>query len=205
MSHREWSGEEAGEQMVEAIFDSFVARRWRGEHTVLVEKTPSHLLVADRILRQFPGSVMIEMLRDGRDTCVSKHEQWVSKGRAPATLEHDELDYLIKKWVTYASRGMELRADPELCDRMLLVRYEDLRSDPVPQIERVLAFTGLDDEPTRAAELADLTDFARYQTGPGRHRRKGVIGDWRNYFDAEAQQRFAALAGQTFLAAGYVF
>lgn len=198
-----WTGEQAGSEMVAAVLAAFRSRASGTRATMLVEKSPEHLLIADRILSQFPEAVMIEVVRDGRDTCVSKYRQWVAKGVTSGPMTDEQRDYLMTKWSTYVSRGMELRADPPLAGRIRRIRYEDLRADTEPEIAALLEFAGLADVPGRAAELRDATDFSRIKVRSEKHFRSGVVGDFRNHLDAADEARFRELAGDVFEAAGY--
>jgi len=106
--------------------------------------------------------------------------------------------------VEVPSRGLALRADPEIADRVLLVRYEELKRDPASEIERLFEFVGLDATPAFVAEVADASDFRHHRaTGAGKHTRRGEVGDWRNYFSAADEELFRELAGDVFEAAGY--
>ncbi|MBW3555326.1 MAG: sulfotransferase [Actinobacteria bacterium] len=61
----------AAEGLVESILDGFFRSRGGGYEHVLVETTPRHRYFASRILRRWPEARIVEVLRDGRDLCVS--------------------------------------------------------------------------------------------------------------------------------------
>jgi hypothetical protein len=90
------------------------------------------------------------------------------------------------------------------------VRYEDLRSDPVPTLKRLVSdLSGVDVPACRVAEVVEEFSFAR-QAGrsPGREKhnsfmRKGIAGDWRNYFTYDAAQVFRRYAGAALIQLGY--
>lgn len=91
-----------------------------------------------------------------------------------------------------------------------LVRYEDLQRDPAGAFHDLM--TSLTGEPAdpRLVELAVRRhDFAltsgrsRGSEDRGGHQRKGVVGDWREAFDREAAEAFAAGAGDELVRLGY--
>ncbi len=90
------------------------------------------------------------------------------------------------------------------------VRYEDLRADTAGELVRVVReLTGRELDARRAAAIADEFAFER-QAGrqPGEENRrsflrKGLVGDWPNYFGAEARAAFARFAGAELVRAGY--
>ena len=99
------------------------------------------------------------------------------------------------------------RADPGAVTHL---SYEDLRRDCAGTLGRALeALTG---EPIDAWGLETAVEkmSMKRQTGrdPGQedgrqHIRKGIIGDWRNYFSREAAEIFDHLAGETLVRLGY--
>ena len=88
--------------------------------------------------------------------------------------------------------------------------YEDLSRDAAGELQRVVReLTGRRLAPARAREIADAWSFAR-QSGrtPGvEHKssflRRGVVGDWCNYFGPEACEIFDYHAGEELILAGY--
>lgn len=90
------------------------------------------------------------------------------------------------------------------------VRYEDLRADAAGELVRVVrALTGRALDARTAAAIADQFSFER-QAGrrPGEEDRqsflrKGVVGDWANYFGTEARETFDRFAGEELVQAGY--
>jgi hypothetical protein len=191
--------DEVAEDVIEAIFDTYFFANGGGPDRVLLEKTPGHLAFADRILRRYPEARVVEVLRDGRDVCVSMQMQALTL-RWPPRRREDQ----IRAWVRAVRQGMALRADPAFAGRVHLVRYEDLKADPAAEIARLYAFLGFPTDAATAAEVADRTDFRHHRhTGAGRHTRKGEVGDWRHHFSPADEALFRRLAGEVFEAAGY--
>jgi hypothetical protein len=165
----------------------------------LLEKTPGHLDVAGLILRRYPEAKVVEVLRDGRDVCVSMQMQALTMRWPPR-----ERAAQIRAWMRAVRSGMELRADPKLARRVHLVRYEDLKADPFREIERLYAFCGFTAKALDVEEIVERSDFRHHrQTGDGRHTRRGEVGDWRNHFSAEDETLFRSMVGDLFEEAGY--
>ena len=195
------SAADAAETVIEAVFDSYFLEHGGDEHQTLLEKTPGHLSYAAQILARFPEARMVEVLRDGRDVCVSMQMQALTMSWPPK----DRRDQ-IAAWVQAVRKGIALRSDPAVRDRVHLIRYEALKADPEVEIARLFEFAGLEADRGSVAAVADRSDF-RHQpsTGDGRHTRRGEVGDWRNHFDADDEALFRQLAGDVFEAAGYHF
>lgn len=96
------------------------------------------------------------------------------------------------------------------CKRCVHVRYEDLRANPVDELSRIvseLANRTLDDSSLHA--IVDKYSFEKMsgrKIGESVSRsfmRKGVVGDWKNYFNKEAKKRFCGYAGDALVKLGY--
>jgi hypothetical protein len=142
---------------------------------------------------------VIEVLRDGRDVCVSMEKQALTMSWPPQTRREQ-----VTAWANAAKRGLELRADAEVADRVHLVRYEELKSAPEAEIARMFEFAGLDADRRFIAEVAEGSAFRPQEyTGDGHHKRRGEVGDWQNHFDTADVELFQELAGDVFVKAGY--
>ncbi len=168
--------------------------------------------------------------RDGRDVMVSwyhqclfahdRHNQLqVARARRELRLaDYDDVRGNLPRFLEWAftrprSPGFTW---PEFVWRwharpgVVHVRYEDLRGNPTGELVRVVReLAGCDMDERTAAAIVEEFSFER-QTGrrPGEEDRrsflrKGVVGDWPNYFDAEARRVFARFAGEALVQAGY--
>lgn len=103
---------------------------------------------------------------------------------------------------------------------MLELRFEDVTANPRSHFRQVFRFLGLlaeDSEPgdgritvSQLDEIIEQNDFSRHAGGrqPGAedansHYRKGVAGDWKNYFDAETSEYFKQRYGELLVALNY--
>lgn len=91
-------------------------------------------------------------------------------------------------------------------ERILFMKYEDLKRDPTAAIALVAKFIGVDCDRALLGTVVDKSSFESMATnklanldwvpqkeGVPRHMRKGIIGDWRSHFSEEQNQRFDAL------------
>jgi hypothetical protein len=186
--------------LIRGVFDSYYLASEHRDDAVLVEKTPQHILWAQRILHDFPEAHVVEVLRDGRDACVSMQMRATRVPVVPAT-RHAQ----IATWVTAVRTGIALRSDPTWRGRITLVRYEDMKADPVAAIARLYEETGLGGSADLARAGADATDISRYGTGAGHFRFRGEQGAWRDHFSDADLQLFREMVGDLFVDAGYSY
>ena len=95
-------------------------------------------------------------------------------------------------------------------DSVIYVRYEDLLDDAVAELKRVIA--GLGREIPSDERIRDIVDKYSFKRIGGRNPgtedkgsflRKGIAGDWKNYFTREAREVFDHYAGEELVALGY--
>lgn len=90
------------------------------------------------------------------------------------------------------------------------VRYEDLCENPVSELQRLVEqLSGRILESDRAEQIVDRHSFAKMsgrrvgEESIDSFMRKGVVGDWRNYFDERTLKQFEAYAGHALRKLGY--
>jgi hypothetical protein len=91
----------------------------------------------------------------------------------------------------------------------ILVRYEDLIEDTYGELARLLNFYEIKLDENEINAIVKKHEF-RNTTGrvPGEHdvasfNRKGIVGDWHNYFTTEHKEKFKRIAGQFLIETGY--
>jgi len=169
-------------------------------------------------LNHFSGKKVVMLVRDPRDVAVSQFFQWKyrmrphkillnqypAKGEAVTTFE------FVTNPVCGVPRIIELfnawaRALPEFKD-ILIIRYEDMRVDPVGVMQQVLDFVGTPgtrEQIEQAVEFASYDNMkkleekrvfwgsgARVKAGDSKNPnsfkvRRGKVGGYRDYFDDE--------------------
>ena len=119
----------------------------------------------------FLGKRIVLLVRDPRDVAVSQFFQWQFRMRPNKKFINDypphgsdigvwdfvlDEDAGVPRIVDYFNGWA--RAIPELKD-VLIVRYEDMRSDPAAVLASILEFTGTD---VSAEQVQEAVDFAAY-------------------------------------------
>ena len=91
----------------------------------------------------------------------------------------------------------------------LLVRYEDLVANEQATFRRIIDYCGIQVDKRRLRKIVAANSFEA-QTGrkPGQedvmaHRRKGIVGDWRNYFTPAVTAEFKVRYGDLLILTGY--
>jgi hypothetical protein len=164
------------------------------EDPVVVVKEPgSH--AADTIMDVFPDSALIFLLRDGRDVVDSwldayRDGSWATDEGAyplddtgrPALIRWQSSVWLHRTEVvqeTYA------RADPS---RRVLIRYEEMRADPVAALQRISAVLGIEATREQLEEIAGTHAYSSVPNsdkGAGREIRRAEPGGWNNHMSRE--------------------
>jgi hypothetical protein len=166
--------------------------------TVMAIKEPNGSQSADVIMAALPRSRLLFLLRDGRDVVDSElaanlEGSWagtvfpVLRGITSA----DRLSFVTQsahKWLWRTSVVQDAyTAHP---GPKLLVRYEELRREPVDGLREILAWTGLTMPESRLRELVDELSFERIPRearGPKQFSRAATPGHWRESLSREEQ------------------
>ena len=156
---------------------------------VVVKEPGSH--AADTIMDVFPQSSLIFLLRDGRDVVDSwldayKDGSWATDEGAyplddtgrPALIRWQSSVWLHRTEVvqeTYA------RTEPM---RRVLIRYEEMRSDPVAALERICSMLGIEASREQLDEIAGTHSYSsvpKADKGAGREIRRAEPGGWTDH------------------------
>jgi lipopolysaccharide transport system ATP-binding protein len=174
--------------------------------------------------KKFPVKTFV-VIRDLRDTLVSLYfslkvsHAIISDTVAEGHRRLNEMDlqegflYLCEK---SDAREMEYQAKIQsswlpICKRgdALLVRYEDLIADEIGLFEKIMAHCEIGIPVPQLREIVSRNSFlSRAGREPGEedvasHYRKGISGDWRNYFTPQITQEFKKRFGQILIETGY--
>jgi Sulfotransferase family len=160
---------------------------------VVVKEPGSH--AADTIMDLFPESSLIFLLRDGRDVVDSwldayRDGSWATEEGAygldeagrPALIRWQASVWLHRTEVvqeTYA------RTDP---GRRVLIRYEEMRADPISALMKICAVLGIDaggDELDRIAAENEFSQIPQSSKGAGQEVRRARPGGWADHMSAE--------------------
>lgn len=193
------SGDDAARAVIGGVLDAYAAANGGPDSTVLVEKTPRHVLFTRQILDWWPDARVVEVIRDGRDVCVSLDHK--SRVRSWASADREQQ---VRQWVEAVRHGRAVAAEPAARGRWLTVRFEDLVADGPRQVRRLYEFAGLPCDDHRAREVVAATSIERLRRpGTEHHLRKGAVGEWRHELTAADLELFDRLAGAVLEELGY--
>jgi hypothetical protein len=175
------------------------------------DKTPHNVRFFDGLATVFPTGKFIHLVRDGRDCAISG---WFHNQRNPnwAVLNGGSLEAYAQNsassWVADLVKSQQF-AD-RYPERMRRIRYEDLVADTEGTLAGLFQFLGVEVSEAVLAACRTQASFAKFSGGrnPGEENRssffrKGVVGDWRNHFSAEANAVFRERAGAWLDRLGY--
>jgi hypothetical protein len=125
--------------------------------------------------------------------------------------------YFTEDWLRQAASNWRLLVGRAVEDGPALlgsdyteVRYEDLLEHPKEEVERLLGFLGVDTEEALVEHCVSQASFEKLSKGrergeedPSSFYRKGIAGDWKNYFTEEDRRVFKEEAGELLIRLGY--
>lgn len=166
--------------------------------------------------RSFRG---FHLIRDPRDAVVSAYWSWKnthgSEGSPRIERERQRLDELnLEEGLLYMVERIPLLEqlggwDPGSNNNILNVQYEELLADTTRTYQQVFSFLGQNFTEDEVNALVEKHSFERV-TGrkPGtedtnHHFRKGIAGDWKNYFTGNIRNLFKERYGEDLIRLGY--
>jgi hypothetical protein len=175
----------------------------RGSDPLLLVKEPGSQ-AAPMLFELFPGSRLVFLLRDGRDVVDSWLDaysagSWAIEGGAfPVTAEGRPAlaSWLGTVWA-YRVRAVGDAFARLPSERRVLVRYEDLRRNPVDELSRVCTALAIDVARGRLEQIAARHAFevvAPARRGALRAARSAEPGRWRRRSTAEQRAMIDSMA-----------
>jgi Sulfotransferase family len=156
---------------VEGLARAFHDVRRLGGGSVVISKRIANNQRIDVLDETFPGARFVSMVRDGRAVAcsLSRVDWWPDTmvpwyGGTPRDWEaegRDPWELCARTWV---EELLEVRGALGAANHVHEVRYETLVDDPVPVLEEVGRFVGLDPDPRWTAALRRLSYPNRNET-----------------------------------------
>lgn len=229
---RDITPDEAMRLVKRAMIEAVMSLKWKPGIRLLGDKTPMfYCVAADDLHQLFPEAKIICVIRDGRDVCVShmfhilrrEEYQWFRdeqeghdrrkhfvEGEGPPCplFTPETLSFFAQNWV----RSMEgARRAKELCGpRYMDLKYEAMLEDTERVVTQVFEFLGVSTETSIVRRAVEENSFERKSGGrrPGQADplafvRKGIAGDWKNYFSDDDKALFKRVAGHMLVELGY--
>lgn len=192
---------------------------------VLVDKVTPYLGTAETVLRRIrkylPDARLIQLTRDGRDVLASGVFDWIRRvkrdhprhavfverrpgARVARFFDDDDIAQWAEEWAG------PIRAFEKLAPRAPRISYEGMKSDQGAVLAGLFGELSLEADPAMIAACVEGATFRKMsggrRAGEGvavAKARKGVVGDWRNYFTRRDGRLFHEIAGGELIALGY--
>jgi len=129
------------------IFAQYVAKE-NGKN-IPVEQTPRNIFYARSLLKHYPNSRFIEIVRDPRAVMYSQRKRWrirFSSGADAPLIQSLRvfINYhaitMSGLWVSAIKSGLNLRSEP----RFLSLCYEEVVQEPESNLRKLCSFLGVD-------------------------------------------------------------
>jgi len=169
---------------------------------------------------------VVLMIRDPRDQLISRvfHIQRVQDHAWHQKLKSVSMDEAIMLCIEGGDGLPGMRTMIELTQTWLdkrlnivCVRYEELLAEPVKEFRRVVDYLEIQMSDALIESIVARNQFERLASGkkfwketrkqgqadPNSHFRKGITGDWQNYFNEAHKEKFKQLAGDKLIELGY--
>jgi hypothetical protein len=202
--------------LIQARYEAQAAEdiRDRGiEDPIVVVKEPgSH--AADTLIDLFPDSCLIFLLRDGRDVVDSwldaySDGSWATdEGAYPLS---DEGRTALIRWQSsvwlHRTAVVQETFARHPSHRRLMVRYEELRSDPVPSLASICRVLEIDASEGELARIASANSFARVpvqEKGSGQEIRRAEPGGWAQTMSSKEIEAMHEILGEKLTELGYL-
>lgn len=200
---------------------SFAMRR--SGKSVVVDKVTPYLgtsqLTLERIQKLLPESKIVLLMRDGRDVLTSGTFDWLQREpkdsirfRYFVSRELKEKpvrffdDQVIKQW---AEHWREVAECASQVDHGGTVYYEKMKEDHASHLQELFQMIEVCSDLEIAEQCAEATTFKKTtgrDAGDQRHNakaRKGISGDWKNFFTRADGELFREIAGEHLIKYGY--
>jgi hypothetical protein len=184
-----------------------IAVRWLGRGSdgsrFVIEKSPWHLSDLDVIAEILPEARFVHVMRDGRDVAVSvvaARSSWSRIEQQSPSATVREVAALWADAVRQRETGHVL-----LGERLLDVRFEEVKADPAGACRRLFAHCGMPHDDDLVAQVVEATEFGRSERPHGDEwpSRSGEVGQWRDRLGLRDAWAFERRAGTALEETGY--
>lgn len=213
------------ELMIEYITSLLrLSQRFSGK-TIFVDKVTPYIdtsnLVIESIKHYLPEATIVQLVRDGRDVVTSGVFDWLMKNahskkryahfvekKTDMTLERFFDDEDIELWTKYWTQPIEAIAS--LNENVFTIQYEDMQKNQEAVLIEFFKYVGVESSKKVAAKCVEESSFEKMSGGRKRGQevataktRKGISGDWKNYFTRRDGELFNREAGKYLVEMGY--
>lgn len=148
------------------------------------------------------SAIFVSIYRDPRDLLVSASFFFAYLGPEKGGWGEESRQVSIQeriKWIIMGNSNLHVLANLEQWFRTpyaYKVKYEDLMARPVENLDKIASYIGIPQTPRALEEIVLKHNFeTKSGREPGEAKedhpmRKGIIGDWHNYFDQDCIDAF---------------
>lgn len=186
-------------RLIKSVLEVSFLEQGGDRHQIMLEKTPMHVKYSDVILKSFPEAKVVEIVRDVRGVCASwqaraKTQSWAAK----------PTHQLVKQWARSLEVTEKCKQDAAMSDRILSIRYEDLRQNTTASLSKAFDFAGVTTHPSAVHTIAEAFNINKVKNkGEGQHIRKGAIDAWKEELSAADIELCQRSAGPLLEKLGY--
>lgn len=178
---------------------------------IYMQRDGRDVVVSDMFLTFRAGETGLEdkmSIEQVRHVVRAREYHIEQKGPPVPLFSPETMRYFAGNWVECVSGGLKAR---ELYkDQFFEIRYERMVQDPQGLVTDLYRWLGVNDDPVFIADSIDRCKFENFSEGrtrgevdPKAEWRKGVVGDWRNYFTEADKDMFKRMAGGLMVELGY--
>lgn len=124
-------------KLCKAVYWNYAVTQGKEKVQYFGDKNPHYCLFANRLIRLFPDSKFIHMVRDYRDNIISYRR---------VKFDLHDLTALAYRWNHYNREISNI--NKKFPDRFILLRFEDLVAEPEYQLKKVCQFLEVKFNPT---------------------------------------------------------
>ena len=150
--------------------------------------------------------------RDGRDCLVSAHKYAVNAlgyRRTRSEFVTHAQGHIFGLWHEHVERALAFQA--KFPDRILMMRYENMRDDPRQSVEQIAEFLGIQVKMIDLDRILELTSLNAHRGANERNadpRKRhtigtGKVGSWKQELDESEIQLFEAISARALMALDY--
>jgi hypothetical protein len=176
------------------------------DFTRIVFKCPNEAHAADYIMRAFPESAMIFLIRDGRDVLRSRFSAFGSEELAETAHKGLRLHAIAyySHWWNFQVDIIASAYDAHAPERRVFVRYEDLRRHTEDTAEKIFRGVGLQIAPEDLKRLVRDTRLeSLHDRGSDKPRQDGRVGGFKAFFSDEEIALMDTIMGPNLRKYGY--
>lgn len=199
---------------------------------ILIDKITPYLgtseIVVSSISKYFPNSKIIYLVRDGRDVLTSGIFHWFTKAQSNDKFSFDKnlrnehflnkkdkldrffLDSEIKEWAKTWTEPIITAKHVRKRHAIHFIRYEEMLVNQELVLSKLFDFLNVEHDDKIISRCIAKSSFKKMTKNRRNgeeiataHVRKGVAGDWRNYFTQKDAELFIEHAGQVLIDNNY--